>query len=410
MRPDDLVVGLDIGTTKICALIAERAGDRLGPVRGLGIVPSEGLRKGMVVNMESTVSAVGKAVEQAEAIAGCEVSSVYTGIAGGHIKGMNSRGAVTLRPGKEITRAEVDRAVDAAQAVTIPVDREVIHVLPREFILDGRRGIQNPVGMCGQTLEVEVHIVTAAVASASNIIKCVNRAGFAVEDIILQPLASAEAVLTPDERRLGVCLLDLGGGTTDIAVFVGGSVRHTEVLALGGDHVTSDLAIGLRCSVADAEEIKKKHGCAVRSMVDDDEAFSVTQTGGGTVELPAAALCEIIEPRVEEMFSIVRHELEKMGLLDLLGAGVVLTGGGALLRGIAEMAEWILGLPVRVGSPSGTGGDWDEQLAHPALSTAVGLVGYGLRWAGDGPSRALGGLELFRKVKERMTSWLKEFV
>ena len=401
----ELIVGLDIGTTKICAVVGEITDDGIDIV-GIGTHPSRGLRKGVVVNIESTVESIKKAVEEAELMAGCEISSVYAGIAGGHIKGINSHGIVAVKE-KEVTQADVERVIDAAQAVAIPLDREVIHVIPQEFIIDEQDGIRDPIGMSGVRLEAKVHIVTAAVTSAQNIIKCSNRAGLNVNDIVLEPLASSEAVLTPEEKDLGVVLVDMGGGTTDIAVFAEGSIVHTSVLSIGGNHITNDIAVGLRTPTSEAEKIKQKYGCALSSMVGKDETIEVPSVGGRPARVMARQiLSEIIEPRVEEVFGLVRQELVACGYEDLVASGIVLTGGSTLLEGMADLAEQVFNLPVRVGSPKGVGG-LVEVVRSPMYATGVGLILHGSR-SRDAKRFRIRDEGVYSKVKERMKEWLTE--
>ena len=371
----DVIVGLDIGTTKICAIVGEQTENGLDII-GIGTHPSKGLRKGVVVNIEATVNSIRHAMEEAELMAGCDISHVYTGIAGGHIKGFNSQGIVAVKD-KEVRQADIDRVIDAAKAVAIPLDREVIHVLPQEFIIDDQGGIKEPLGMAGVRLEAKVHIVTGAVSSAQNIITCANRTGLNVSDIVLQPLASSVAVLSDDEKELGVCLVDIGGGTTDIAVFSGGSIVHTAVLALGGNNLTDDLAVGLRTPSYEAEKLKQKHGCCLSTMVGKDEMVEIPSVGGRPARtLGKQILCEILEPRVEEIFQLVQREIQRCGYADQLASGVVITGGATLLQGMPEVAEEILGVPVRRGLPRGVGGLVDV-VKSPMYATAVGLVVYG---------------------------------
>ncbi|HEY0840215.1 MAG TPA: cell division protein FtsA, partial [Vulgatibacter sp.] len=321
-KKGELIVGLDIGTTKICAIVGEVTDDGIDII-GIGSHPSKGLRKGVVVNIEATVSSIKRAIEEAELMAGCEINTVYTGIAGGHIKGFNSQGIVAVKD-KEVREADIQRVIDAAKAVAIPLDREVIHVLPQEYVIDEQGGIKEPLGMAGVRLEAKVHIVTGAVSSAQNIIKCAARTGLNVADIVLQPLASAEAVLGEDEKELGVCLVDIGGGTTDIAIFSGGSIAHTGVIALGGNNLTSDIAIGLRTPAHEAERIKQKAGCCMPSMVGEDETIEVPSVGGRQPrEVPRQLLVDIIMPRVEEIFEHVRKEIVRSGHQDLLASGIV---------------------------------------------------------------------------------------
>ncbi|MGD8369897.1 MAG: cell division protein FtsA, partial [Desulfobacterales bacterium] len=322
---EEIIVGIDIGTTKICAVVGEASGREVNII-GIGTHPSIGLRKGVVVNIESTVESIKKAVEEAELMAGCEISSVYAGIAGGHITGFNSHGVIAIK-GPEIVKADIDRVIDAARAVAIPMDREVIHVLPQEFIVDDQAGIRNPIGMAGVRLEAKIHIVTGAVTSAHNIVKCANRAGLDVCDIVLESLASGEAVLTDEEKELGTGLLDLGGGTTDLAIFSGHNIRHTFVLALGGDNLTNDIAIGLRAPLAEAEKIKKKFGTCLASSIANDDTIEVPGMGGRKPrKLPRQILGEILEPRMEEIFTLVQREIFRAGMENLINSGLVLTG------------------------------------------------------------------------------------
>ncbi len=404
----EVVVGLDIGTTKICAVVGE-----LGPegvrILGYGTHPSKGLRKGVVINIEATVQSIKKAVEEAEIMADREIRRVFAGIAGGHIKGFNSHGAIALK-NREVSPADIRRVIDAARAVAIPMDREVIHIIPQEYIIDDQDGIKEPLGMSGVRFEARVHIVTGAVTSAQNIVKCCNRAGLEVADIILEPLASAEAVLTDDERELGVCLLDMGGGTTDIAVVGAGAVKHTSVLALGGNHVTNDIAVGLRTPAGEAEKIKRRFGCCLTSLVGKDETIEVPSVGDRRPRvLNRRILAEIVEPRMEELFTLVRQDLEKNNVQDLVAAGVVLTGGGSSLDGAPDLAERVFGLPVRRGTPQETEG-LVEALRDPAYATGVGLVLYAARKRDDLP-RDLDAADdnLFAKVTKRMKAWFKEF-
>jgi cell division protein FtsA len=409
---DNLIVGLDLGTTKICAVIAEvQPGGGINVI-GVGIKPSNGLRKGVVVNIEATIESVKTTVAEAERMAGVQVGSVFAGIAGGHIKGLNSHGVIAVsRKDKEITREDVDRVVDAARAIALPLDREVIHVIPQEFIIDNQDGIKEPIGMSGVRLEAEVHIVTGAVTSVQNIIKSVERAGYAVEDIVLQPLASAEAVLTPDERELGVVLVDIGGGTTDIAVFVDGALWHSSVIAIGGNQLTADIAVGLRTPNHEAEEIKRQFGCALTSLVEEGQELVVPGVGGRAPRrLPRRELAAIIQPRMEELFELVDAEIKKNGFEEKAAAGVVLTGGASLLVGIEQLAEEILQAPIRIGVPRNITGMTDI-VNSPKCATAVGLVCFGAksRPAAGGTPRFSNERNLFGRTLERMREWFSDY-
>jgi cell division protein FtsA len=405
-KRENLVVGLDIGTTKICAIVGAMTNDGLDIV-GIGTSPSRGLRKGVVINIESTVNAIRKALQEAELMAGCEIKSVFAGIAGGHIKGLNSQGVIAIK-NREVTNEDVRRVIDAAKALAIPMDREVIHILPQEFIIDDQDGIKEPLGMSGVRLEARVHIVTGAVASAQNIIKSCNKAGVDVGDIVLEQLASAEAVLTQDEKDLGVALVDIGGGTTDIAIFVDGAIKHTSVLSLGGNHLTNDIAVGLRTPTAEAEKIKQVSGCCLSAMVGKDETIEVPSVGGREPRiLSRQLLAEILEPRVEEIFTLVNREIIKSGFEDLIASGVVLTGGSAILPGMPELAEQIFDLPVRRGKPIGIGGLTDI-VNSPIYATGVGLVKYGSRNM-QTRNFVIGQENLFDRVTRRMKEWFGEF-
>jgi len=402
------VVGLDIGTTKICAMVAEITDEGVNVI-GIGTHPSVGLRKGVVVNIESTVNSIRKAVEEAELMAGFEITDVFAGIAGGHIKGFNSTGMITVKDG-EIGGTDIKRVIDTAKAISIPLDREVIHVIPQEYIIDGQDGIKEPLGMSGLRLEAKIHIVTAAVTSAQNIIKCANRTGLNVSDIVLEQLASAEAVLTNDEKELGVALIDIGGGTTDIAIFNRGSIKHTAVISIGGEQITNDIAIGLRTPTAEAEIIKKKFGCAVTSMVPKEAVIEVPSVGGRKPrQVSKQVLASIIEPRIEEVFDLVKREVIKAGFYNQIPAGVVITGGSTILEGMPELAEEIFGLPVRRGYPIGIGGLVDI-INSPMYATGVGLVLYGARKMGTSPGKfRVGEKNIFAKVMKRMKEWIEEF-
>ncbi len=404
---ENIIVGLDIGTTKICAVVGEKTGDKINIV-GIGTHPSIGLRKGVVVNIESTVESIQKAVEEAELMAGCEISSVYAGIAGGHITGFNSRGIVAIK-GPEVTQQDVDRVIDAARAVAIPMDREVIHVIPQEFIIDEQGGIQNPVGMSGVRLEAKIHIVTGAVTSAHNIVKCANRSGLDVCDIVLEPLASGEAVLTNEEKDVGTALLDLGGGTSDLAIFSGKNIKHTFVLSLGGSNLTNDISIGLRASMAEAEKIKKKYGTCIARSISSEETIEVPGMGGRKPrKLPRQILGEILEPRVEEIFTLIKREIFRSGMDRVVTSGVVLTGGSSLLEGIEDIAETVFDLPSRLGTPRGISGLTDV-VNNPMYATGVGLVLYGARIQPKKKFR-IRDTNIFNRVMTRMKRWFKEVI
>jgi len=408
---DNYFIGLDIGTTKIACIISELGNDGELKIIGVGVSPSEGLRKGVVVNIEKTVHSIQKAVEEAELMSGIDVESVYVGIAGDHIRAINSKGVVAIsRENNEITELDVLRAIDAAKAVSIPMDREILHVIPQEFVVDEQKGIKDPIGMCGVRLETQVHIITGAVTSAQNIYKSVEKAGLKVRDLVLEPLASSYAVLEKDEKELGVALIDMGGGTTDIAIYFDESIRHTAVVGLGGKNVTSDIAIGIRTPVERAEEIKKQYGCAYSPLVKSDEFISVPGVGGREQrEVSKAVLASIIEPRVEEILSLALREIKRTEFSDMLGAGVVLTGGGALMDGIAELAEKVFEMPVKIGVPTGFGG-LTEAAKSPTHATGVGLCIYGVRHqkVTKGKKTASND-ENFKKIFDKMKVWVKEF-
>ncbi len=373
----ELIVGLDIGTTKICAVVGEVFSDRVDII-GLGAHPSVGLRKGVVVNIDSTVQSIRKAVEDAENMANCEISSVYVGIAGSHVKGFNSHGLIPLRH-KEIIQSDIEQVVYAAKAVAISQDQEIIHVLPQHFIVDSQGGIQDPAGMTGVRLEADVHIVTGSATAVHNIIKCCNLAGLEVDDIVLEPIASAEAALTPEEIELGVALLDIGGGTSDLAVFADGCILQTFVLGIGGHNLTNDLSIGLRTPMKKAEQLKEKFGCAIASMIDKDQAIEVPSVGGRrSRKLSQRVMGEILEPRVEELLTLINQELVESGNKDFVTAGVVLTGGTAMLDHMVDLAEQIFDLPVRIGYPLHVGGITDI-VSTPQCATGVGLVLFGMK-------------------------------
>jgi cell division protein FtsA len=401
-RHEGLIVGLDIGTTKICAVVAERNGDAIDIV-GIGSHPSRGLRKGVVIDIDATVDAIRKAVDEAELMAGCEINSVYAGIAGGHIEARNEIGMVAIKD-HEVKPGDVKRVIEQAQAIAIPADREVIHVIPQEYEIDDQDGIKQPIGMSGVRLTAKVHIVTAAVTSAQNIIKCCNRAGLNVIDIVLEPLASSRAVLAPDEKDLGVGLIDIGGGTTDLAVFGGGSVKHSAVLSLGGYHLTNDAAVGLRTPFDQAERIKRRYGCAAARLLAADEILVVSSVGGRAPrEISRKMLAEFLEPRAEEILTLVRAELQRSHYLNGIPSGLVLTGGSSALDGLPDLAEEIFELPVRRGIPYGVGGLADR-VHGPEYATGVGLVLH----ASPRPSRArfrIHDRSIFGKVRSRMRDW-----
>ncbi len=403
-RRDDLIIGLDIGTTKICAVVAERTENGV-EIIGIGTHPSHGLRKGVVVDIDSTVRSIKHAIEEAEMMADCEITSVYAGIAGGHIRGFNSHGVVAVKDG-EVRDHDIKRVIDAAKAVAIPMDREVIHVIPQEFIIDDQDEIREPLGMHGVRLEAHIHIVTAAVTSAQNIVKCANQAGLNVCDIVLEPLASAQAVLGADERDLGVCMIDIGGGTTDIVVFAEGSIKTTAVLALGGYHLSNDIAVGLRTPFDEAERIKKKFGMASARYLSSDDVLTVPSVGGRKPrEISRKILCEIIEPRAEEILSLARREIVKAGLDESIPSGVVLTGGASALEGIDELAEEIFEGPVRLGMPTNVGGLQDV-VRSPMYATGVGLVQFGFGQRPESASRfRIRDDSIFGRVKQRMRDW-----
>jgi len=407
-KSNNLIVGLDIGTTKICAIAVEEDDIEALNVVGVGTAKSEGLRKGVVVNIEKTVKAIKKAVEECELMCGTQIRSVYAGIAGHHIRGQNSRGMVTVYHNRIVTDEDIRRVIDAAQ-VLIPNDREILHILPQEFIVDDQDGVQNPLGMAAARLEVNVHIVTGSVTSAQNIIKCCNQSGLDVEDIVLEPLSSSQAVLSPDEQEVGVVLVDIGGGTTDVTIYSEGSIVHTAVLALGGNHLTHDIAIGLGAPLHEAEEIKHNFGVAMTSMVKEDEMIEVPSVGGrNNRTMKKRVLASIIEDRFREIFELIAHEIEKTHFHTLMASGVVITGGTCIMPGADQLASQVLNLPVRVGFPENISG-LREMIYSPKYATSVGLVRYGitsnqgkLHFAGDDTN-------LFHKVSRRMKDWMQNF-
>jgi len=369
----NLVVALDIGTSKVACLVPDIGADGTLEILGLGAHGSKGLKKGVVVNIEATVSAIQRALEEAELMADCKISQAYVGIAGSHIRSFNSTGMVAVKD-REVGPLDVDRALETARAVNIPTDQQILHVLRQEFIIDGQEDVREPIGMSGVRLEVKVHIVTGAVSAAQNIIKCVRRCGIEVKDLILQPLASSRAVLSEDEKDLGVCLVDIGGGTTDVAVFTHGAIRHTAVVPIAGDQITNDIAMALRTPTADAESIKVRHGVALRQLADPNQMLEVPGIGErGTRSLSRQTLAEVIEPRVEELYSLVQQVLRESGFEELLSSGIVLTGGSAVMQGMVELGEEIFHMPVRTGVPRYAGG-LAEVVRAPRYATAVGLL------------------------------------
>ena len=410
-RGENIIVGLDIGTTKIGCVIAELDGDRNVKIVGVGTSRSEGLRRGVVVNLEKTVVSIARAIEEAELMAGVEVRNVVAGIAGDHIRSINSHGVIAVsRGGIEITRGDIARVIDAAKAVAIPMDREILHILPQEFTVDDQHGIKDPTGMAGVRLEVDVHIVTGAVSSAQNLVKAIQKAGYQVRDLVLEPLASSYGVLTEDERELGVALVDIGGGTTDIALFHEGAIRHTTVIGLGGNSVTNDLAIGLRTPARDAERIKERYGVAMTRLVEADEEVVVPRVAGqGERRVGRRTLASIIQPRMEEILQLVATDIRKTRWHDKIPAGIVLTGGASALPGTAELAEALLDLPIRIGYPIGVTGLTDS-VDDPRFATGVGLVLYG-RDRGREENRFTAGDDdsLWNRVLERMKEWLHDF-
>ena len=401
----NLIVGLDIGTSKVVAIVGEISPDGEIEIIGLGSSRSRGLKKGVVVNIESTVHSIQRAVEEAELMAGCEIHSVYAGIAGSHIRSLNSHGIVAIRD-NEVAVGDVDRVIDAARAVPIPADQKLLHILPQEFVIDNQEGIKEPIGMSGVRLEAKVHMVTGAVSAAQNIVKCVRRCGLEVDDIILEQLAASYAVLTDDEKDLGVCLVDVGGGTTDIAIFTDGSIHHTAVIPIAGDQVTNDIAVALRTPTQHAEDIKVRFACALTQLAKSEETIEVPSVGDRPARrLARQTLAEVVQPRYEELFTLVQAELRRSGYEDLIAAGMVLTGGSSKMEGVVELAEEIFHMPVRVGMPQGVSGLADV-VKNPIYSTCVGLLIFGLRQARDSVrmARPDGGM---RGIFERMKSWFQ---
>jgi len=401
----ELIVGLDIGTSKVVAIVGEVQDDGELEVIGFGSQPSRGLKRGVVVNIEATVNSIQRAVEEAELMAGCEIQSVYTGIAGSHIRSLNSHGIVAIRD-REVGRSDVERVIDAARAVAIPADQRVIHVLPQEFIIDGQEGIHDPIGMSGVRLEARVHMVTGAASAAQNIVKCVQRCGLEVEDIVLEQLASSHAVLTDDEKELGAALVDIGGGTTDIAVFHDGAIKHTAVIPIAGDQVTNDIAISLRTPTQYAEEIKIKYACALSQLANSDETIEVPSVGDRPPRrLARQTLGEVVEPRYEELFTLIGNELRRSGFEEMIAAGIVITGGSAKMEGAVELAEEVFHMPVRLGLPQYVRG-LGEVVRNPIHATGVGILLYarnkGEQQAADTTMRGN-----VREIWERMKTWFQ---
>lgn len=403
-REKNLIVGLDIGTSKVVAIVGELSELDELQVIGIGTHPSRGLKKGVVVNIESTVESIRRAVEEAELMAGCEIHSVYAGIAGSHVRSLNSHGIVAIRD-KEVTAGDVDRVIDAAKAVAIPADQQTLHVLPQEFIIDMQEGIKEPIGMSGVRLEAKVHMVTGAESAAQNIIKCVQRCGLSVEDVVLEQLASSYAVLTDDEKELGVCLVDIGGGTTDIAVFAGGAIQHTAVIPIAGDQVTNDIAVSMRTPKQYAEDIKIRYACALSQLANADETIEVPSVGDRPPRrLARQTLAEIVEPRYEELFSLIREELRRSGFEELIAAGIVITGGTSKMEGAVELAEEVFHMPVRLGVPQHVEGLADV-VRNPIHATGVGLLLYGRE--NSALQKSGGGGVGLKEVWERMKAWFK---
>ena len=407
-RDDDkLIVGLDIGTSKVLAIVGELTPTGEVEIIGVGHHPSRGMKKGVVVNIESTVQSIQRAVEEAELMAGCQIHSVYAGIAGSHISSFNSHGIVAIKD-KEVGQGDVERVIEAARALAIPADQKVLHILPQEFIIDKQEGIREPIGMSGVRLEAKVHIVTGAVSAAQNIIKCVRRCGLEVDDIILEQLASSISTLTDDEKELGVCLVDIGGGTTDISVFTEGAIRHTAVIPIAGDQVTNDIAVALRTPTQYAEDIKKKYGCALTQLAHRDETIEVPSVGDRPPrKLSRQTLAEVIEPRIEELYSLVQAELRRSGFEDVIGSGLVLTGGSAKMEGVVDLAEEVFHMPVRLGVPQYVGG-LKGVVQNPIFATGVGLVLYGARCREgkqyvQNPGASVGAKGVWSKMK----SWFQ---
>ncbi|BCB25465.1 cell division protein FtsA [Sulfurimicrobium lacus] len=400
-----LIVGLDIGTSKIVAMVAEILPDGRMEIIGIGQHPSRGLKKGVVVNIESTVNAIQRALEEAELMADCKIREVYTGIAGSHIKSFNSHGMVAIKD-KEVTQMDVDRVIETAKAVNIPTDQQILHILTQEFIIDGQEDVREPLGMSGIRLEVKVHIVTGAVSAAQNIIKCIKRCGLEVRDLILQPLASSMAVLADDEKDLGVCLVDIGGGTTDIAVFTDGAIRHTAVIPIAGDQITNDIAMALRTPTKEAEDIKRTYGCALRQLADASEMVEVPGVGEReTRQLSRQTLAEVIEPRVEELYSLVQAELRRSGFEDLMSSGIVITGGSAVMQGMVELGEEVFHMPVRLGVPQYSGG-LTEVVRNPRFATGLGLLMSAQEQHQRHQIATLGSNSL-QQVFDKMKSWFQ---
>ena len=401
----NLIVGLDIGTSKVVAIVGEVTSSGEIEIIGLGSSQSRGLKKGVVVNIESTVQTIQRAIEEAELMAGCEIHSVYAGIAGSHIRSLNSHGIVAIRD-HEVSIGDVDRVIDAARAVAIPADQKILHILPQEFVIDSQEGIKEPIGMSGVRLEAKVHMVTGSVSSAQNIIKCVRRCGLEVDDIILEQLASSSAVLTEDEKNLGVCLVDVGGGTTDIAIFTDGSIHHTAVIPIAGDQVTNDIAVALRTPTQHAEDIKVRYACALTQLANKEETIEVPSVGDRPARrLARQTLAEVVQPRFEELFSLVQAELRRSGYEELIAAGVVLTGGSSKMEGAVELAEEIFHMPVRVGIPQFVSG-LSDVVKNPIYSTGVGLLLFGQKQL----QNAIPGVKFDSSVKgvwQRMRNWFQ---
>ena len=400
-----LLVALDIGTSKIVTLVAEITPEDTLNLIGMGSHPSRGLKKGVVVNIETTVNAIQRSLEEAELMADAKIKEVITGIAGSHIKSFNSHGMVAIKD-KEVSQYDIDRVIETARAVNIPMEQQVLHILEQEFVIDGQGGVRQPHGMSGMRLEVKVHIVTGAVSAAQNIMKCVRRCGLEVRDLMLQPLASADAVLLEDERDLGVCLVDIGGGTTDIAVFTDGAIKHTSVIPIAGDQITNDIAMALRTPTKDAEDLKIAHGVALRQLASASDMIEVPGVGErGPRELSRQTLAEVIEPRVEELYSLIQRELRSSGLEELLSSGIVITGGSSLMKGMVELGEEVFHMPVRVGMPHYSGA-LAEVVRNPRYSTGIGLLMAGLEQVKRDRHAKMQGSG-FKDVFEKMRNWFK---